>query len=123
MRQTVGYLNVFGRQNPSCIWSKATFYYSLSDRRGNASVVVEESSSEGSSSSTFASDGDLTTLWEASTDTNVWVTLDLGDAREVTALRLQVRKLLTTAVIPSHDLPKAPTSPIARGVSVGKGVV
>lgn len=52
--------------------------------------MVEESSSEGSGSSTFAADGDLTTLWEASMSTNVWVTLDLGDAREVTAVRLQV---------------------------------
>lgn len=65
---------------------------------GNAAVVVEESSSGGGSSSAFAADGDLTTLWEASTNTNEWVTLDLGDVREVTTLRLQVQKLFATAV-------------------------
>lgn len=52
--------------------------------------MVEESSSRGGSSSTFAADGDLTTVWEASTNANELVTLDLGDVREVTALRLQV---------------------------------
>lgn len=67
---------------------------------------MEGPSSGGSSSSTLAADGDLTTLWEASTNTNAWVTLDLGDAREVTAVRLQVLRLLT-AVSPPHVLPKA----------------
>lgn len=67
---------------------------------------MEESSGGGSGSSTFAADGDLTTLWEASTNTNVWVTLDLGDHREITALRLKVHRLLLTAVSPPHVLPK-----------------
>lgn len=52
--------------------------------------MVEESSGESAGTATFAADGDLTTLWEASTDSNVWVTLDHGDTREVTALRVQV---------------------------------
>ncbi|CAM9324137.1 unnamed protein product, partial [Ascophyllum nodosum] len=56
--------------------------------RGNASVVVEESSS-GTVSASFAADGDLTTIWEAASGTNEWVTLDLGDTRDISAIRLQ----------------------------------
>lgn len=58
--------------------------------RGNASVIVEESSSGSAGNSSFAADGDLTTMWETSDSAHEWVTLDLGDAREITALRLQV---------------------------------
>ncbi|CAM9683580.1 unnamed protein product, partial [Pylaiella littoralis] len=57
--------------------------------RGNVSVVVEESSSGGASNASFAADGDVTTIWETSGNTHEWVTLDLVDTREITALRLQ----------------------------------
>lgn len=58
--------------------------------RDNASVVVDNSSSGRTSNATFSADGDLTTVWEASSSTNEWVTLDLGSTREVTAVRVQV---------------------------------
>ena len=54
--------------------------------------MAEESSGGSSGSSTLAADGDLTTLWEASTNTNPRITLDFGDTREVATLRLQVRR-------------------------------
>ncbi|CAM9219311.1 unnamed protein product, partial [Hapterophycus canaliculatus] len=58
--------------------------------RGNASVVVEESSSTGDAhNASFAADGDLTTLWVTSSSHNEWVTLDMGDARDISAVRLQ----------------------------------
>ncbi|CAM9532082.1 unnamed protein product, partial [Ectocarpus sp. 12 AP-2014] len=57
--------------------------------RDNASVVVENSSSGRASNASFSADDDLTTLWEASSSTNEWVTLDLGSTREVTAVRVQ----------------------------------
>ncbi|CAN0394482.1 unnamed protein product, partial [Ectocarpus sp. 12 AP-2014] len=56
--------------------------------RDNASVVVEDSSSGRASNASLSADGDLTTLWKASS-TNEWVTLDLGSTREVTAVRVQ----------------------------------
>lgn len=57
--------------------------------RNQASVVVDSSSS-GGNNVTLAADGDLTTIWEAASNTNEWITMDLGDVREVAALRLQV---------------------------------
>lgn len=53
-------------------------------------TVLEKQSSSGGNNATLAADGDLTTVWEASGNTNEWVTLDLGEAREVAGVRLQV---------------------------------
>lgn len=52
--------------------------------------MLQEQSSSGGNKATLAADGDLTTVWEASGNTNEWVTLDLGEAREVAGVRLQV---------------------------------
>lgn len=72
------------------------YIFLLRSRRENASIVAEESSS-GGASAFFAADGDLTTIWEAASGTNEWVTLDLGDPRDVTAIRLQVPTTSTPA--------------------------
>ena len=57
-------------------------------------IVLEDQSSSGGENATLASDGDLTTVWEVSSNTNEWVTLDLGETREVAGVRLQVRQYL-----------------------------
>lgn len=59
-------------------------------------IVLEDQSSSGGDNATFAADGDLTTVWEASDNTNEWVTLDLGETREVAGVRLQVRQYFNT---------------------------
>ena len=70
-------------------------YYCLPLRpySGDA-IVLEDQSSSGGENATLAADGDLTTVWEASGNTNEWVTLDLGETREVAGVRLQVRQYL-----------------------------
>ncbi|CAM9411419.1 unnamed protein product, partial [Sphacelaria rigidula] len=52
-------------------------------------AVVMTASSSGGSNATLAADGDLYTTWEASSDSNEWVTLDYGVPREVAAVRLK----------------------------------
>ncbi|CAM9514142.1 unnamed protein product, partial [Laminaria digitata] len=52
-------------------------------------VHMAEQSSSGGENATLAADGDLSTVWEAAGNTNEWVTLDLGEARQVAGLRLQ----------------------------------
>lgn len=95
------------RQRQESLCLQFTFRL-CSHRSGNASVVVEESSSGVNSSYAFAADGDLATVWEASTSTNEWVTLDIGDAREVTALRLQVWRPLEVAARTARGISECP---------------